>query len=173
MSQLQSIDELSMVENLTHRSILELLRNTSLTVGEISERLNLDRTKIYYVVRHYLPKNYLKRRKDKQQFQDVSGNKGAGSVPEDLVRIVPAMNRRLEEGRQQQKRPAAQKESEKNISRSTQKFAAQADYSETPSVRCLTLEHGGFILRWESSDDPRTLENVFAIMNEFKRTFGD
>ena len=174
MSQLQSVVELSKVENLTHRAVLELLLNTSLTVGEISERLNLDRTKIYYVVRRYLPAKYLKSRKDKQQLQDVSGNNGARSAPEDLVRIVPAISRELEEERLQQKgRPTAQTVSEKKIPLSTQNSAAQTDYSETPSVSRLTLEHGGFTLSWESSDDHRMLGNVFAIMNEFKRTFGE
>ena len=58
MPYLQTLDRLEDIENLTHRAVLQALRDTDFSMGEIAKRLKIHVVTAYHIVRQYLPQGY-------------------------------------------------------------------------------------------------------------------
>ena len=91
MPKLKSLAEIDGVSNIKHRTILQALRDTNLRVSDIAKRVNYPRSTVYYVVREYLPREFLSDRKQAIQLQDLSKTATAKTKDEDPVIVIDSV----------------------------------------------------------------------------------
>ena len=62
MPYLQSLDEIEDIENLTHRAVLQAVRDATFNMAEIVKRLKIHTVTAYHIVRQYLPEGFIRKR---------------------------------------------------------------------------------------------------------------
>ena len=85
MSQLQSLEQIENINNLSHRAVLKALRDTTYSIAEIAARLGIHRTSIYYIAKTYLTTGYLNKRKQMLQLEKMSKAAEDRYTPEVLL----------------------------------------------------------------------------------------
>ncbi|MBR4742237.1 MAG: hypothetical protein IK079_05000 [Desulfovibrio sp.] len=143
---LQTLDRLEDIENLTHRAVLQALRDTDFTMGEIAKRLKIHVVTAYHIVRQYLPQGYIRKRTQMLHLQRTQRAQESPCSPDDLVQVVPA----------------------KITASSNSALAQTPTYDDKCAVmgrtgvattriennqNSLSLQHGGFVLKWEGVND--------------------
>ena len=63
--------DVEQISNLKHRAVVQALLTTSLTIKEITEKLQIKRSLLYYIVYQYLPRGYLQARKNSLQLEEL------------------------------------------------------------------------------------------------------
>ena len=187
MAYLQSLDEVESVENLTHRALLQAIRDTKYSVAEISCRLGIPRSTTYYVINRYLPPKYLKERKQRLQLGNMKVRAARECSPNDTVYVVPKVTEMVSYPAMLELPPkdSLQKSTESLHLRDKQKegvhtLARTANERTTePSVESseggkkdapvnsYIVEHNGSTLKWEGACDPQQVKNFCEIMREF------
>ena len=160
MPYLQTLDRLEDIENLTHRAVLQALRDTDFSMGEIAKRLKIHVVTAYHIVRQYLPQGYIRKRTQMLHFQRSQEN---SCSPDDLVQVVPA-NSTVSSN------PALVQTPSHDDKCSQVSRSGAATMMIENDRHCFSLQHGGFVLKWEGKNDH--LESFCGMMKEFVAIFG-
>ncbi|MCR5815009.1 MAG: hypothetical protein K6G15_11050 [Desulfovibrio sp.] len=193
MPYLQSLDEIEDIENLTHRAVLQAVRDTTFNMAEIAKRLKIHIVTAYHIVRQYLPEGFIRKRTQMLQLKRGSMEIGEKYSPDDLVHVIPADN--MPSSTHPAALPTASAE---GLSPKASDVIASQDAQNkqnlppdayqscpecTPSVvhhsttmtqtkNILSVQHGNFTLKWEGDNDPRPLESFCCVMKEFLTILG-
>jgi len=87
---MESID-LSKISNLEHRAVIKAVLESELPFVEIQKKLNVSKSNFYWIIRKYLPANFLEERKQHEQLKKLSslvGKNEISSSDQDKVGIL-------------------------------------------------------------------------------------
>ena len=73
MTELENFDFES-ISNYKHRAVVQTLLTTDLSFHDIQNTLGVSKALFYYIVRQYLPANFLKIRKNQKELEDLKQN---------------------------------------------------------------------------------------------------
>ena len=166
MPLLQSLDEIESVKNTSHRAILGKIRDTSLTLKEIAGELNVNVSTVYYVVKEYLPKGFIRKRTIALRCRTVQNEEEQYS-PEDLIHVVPIT--KTSPSSLSQQKVAASTSKKENPARNSQ---GEAVTDSNQRTRQNKKEGKSWVtLQWEG-DLNSQLESFVCLMKEFQALFG-
>ena len=186
MPYLQSLDEIEDIENLTHRAVLQAVRDTTFNMAEIAKLLKIHIVTAYHIVRQYLPEGFIRKRTQMLQLRRGSMGTGEKYSPDDPVHVIPADN--TPSYTDPAALPTASAEgfppkASDDIAVQDPPNAYQSCSACTPSgvqhattmrqaKNLLSVQHGNFTLKWEGDNDPRHLESFCRVMKEFLTILG-
>ena len=76
---MESID-LSKISNLEHRAVIKAVLESELPFVEIQNKLNVSKSNFYWIIRKYLPANFLEERKQHEQLKKLSSLVGKDEI---------------------------------------------------------------------------------------------
>ena len=184
MPKLNSLAEIDSVSNIKHRTILQALRDTNLSVSDIAERVNYPRSTIYYVIREYLPREFLSDRNQAIQLQNLSKTATAKTKDEDPVIVIDSVEESSDhkptEHRPFQKKVfSAESHGQKKSvcsaqdSRAIETSDGRSDgllknQDSTDENKSFTIVLGSISLRWENviPEDSQFISKILAVLQE-------